>query len=166
MSMMLGTFEQIENTKSTLLKQWKKPGRHFWTDGNHLVGTFELMKKNLVGTFDEYGADGQGEEGWVSDNKAANISHLSQIFLHCVAVFFPLVKVLVNDNTFTQPIYGILLWLVLWWCDDFIPDTFPTHHHEHYQHHHHITVSPALGSLARVQEVIEKSETLVASTFS
>ena len=37
---------------------------------------------------------------------------------------------------------------------------------EHYQHHHHITVSPALGSLARVQEVIEKSETLVASTCS
>ena len=63
---MLGTFEQMENTWSTT----------------------EPMKKNLVGTFDEYGADGQGEEGGVSDNKAANISHLSHIFLHCVAVFF------------------------------------------------------------------------------
>ena len=52
---MLGTFEQMENTWSTT----------------------EPMKKNLVGTFDEYGADGQGEEGRVSDNKAADISHLS-----------------------------------------------------------------------------------------
>ena len=166
MIMMLGTFEQMENTWSTLLKRWKNLVSTFEPMEKHLVGTFEPMEKHLVGTFDEYCAHGQGEEGWVSDNKAANISHLSQIFLHCVAVFFPLVKVLVNDNTFTQPIYGILLWLVLWWCDDFIPDTFPTHHHEHYQHHHHITVSPALGSLARVQEVIEKSETLVASTCS
>ena len=113
MIMMLGTFEQMENTWSTLLKRWK-----------NLVSTFEPMEKHLVGTFDEYCAHGQGEEGWVSDNKAADISHLSQIFL-------PLVKVLVNDNTFTQPIYGILMWLVLWWCDDLIPDTFPTNHHEH-----------------------------------
>ena len=121
---LVDTFEAMEKPGQHFWTDGKTPGRHFWTDGNHLVGTFELMKKNLVGTFDEYGAHGQGEEGWVSDNKAANISHLSQIFL-------PLVKVLVNDNTFTQPIYGILMWLVLWWCDDLIPDTFPTNHHEH-----------------------------------
>ena len=27
--------------------------------------------------------------------------------------FFPLVKILVNDNTFTKPIHGSLLWLIL-----------------------------------------------------
>ena len=49
---------------------------HFWTDGEYLVDN-QTDEKNLVGTFDEYGADGQGEEGRVSDNKAADISHLS-----------------------------------------------------------------------------------------
>ena len=107
MSMTLGTFEQMENNWSTLLKRWKKTGRHFWTDGKHLVGTF-----------DEYGADGQGEEGGVSDNKAANISHLPHLFIYCVVVSFLPVKVFVNNNTFETYLWqpAVACPLIMWWC--------------------------------------------------
>ena len=119
MIMMLGTFEQMENTWSTLLKRWKNLVSTFEPMEKHLVGTFEPMEKHLVGTFDEYGADGQGEEGWVSDNKAANISHLSQIFIHYVAIVFS------SSKSFCEReyIHATYLWqpamacpLMMCWC--------------------------------------------------
>ena len=38
------------------------------------------------------------------------------------------------------------------------------HYHHHHGDNHDLTVSPALGSLASVQELMEKRETLVTST--